>query len=178
MRVVRFATTWAVIVIGVGLIAITVLVPRLGGAEPYTVLTGSMRPALPPGTLVVVRPVPIKQIGVGDVVTYQLRSGKPEVVTHRVLSIGDNRRYGRVLQTKGDANNTPDQAWVIGKQVRGRLWYAVPFVGRFINVLTGRQREAAVWLIGAALLAYAGVMFAGAFRDRRKQGAASTRGVT
>jgi signal peptidase len=178
MRIVRFAVTWAVIVIGVGLVATTVLVPRLGGATPYTVLTGSMRPEFPPGTLVVVKPVPIEQIGVGDVITYQLRSGKPDVVTHRVLSIGDNRRYGRVLQLKGDANNTADQAWVIDKQVRGRLWYAVPFVGRFTNVLTGHQREVAVWLIGAALLGYAALMFAGAFRDRRAERAASTRGVT
>ncbi len=61
--------------------------PRLGGATPYTVLTSSMEPEYPPGTLVVVRPVPIEEIGIGDVITYQLESGEPTVVTHRVVGL-------------------------------------------------------------------------------------------
>ena len=81
---------WVVTLAAVAAIALAVVVPRLGGATPYTVLTGSMRPGMPPGTLVVVRPIEPDQIATGMVVTYQLRSGDPTVVTHRVLSQGLN----------------------------------------------------------------------------------------
>ncbi len=46
------ATGLVVLVLGV-----VVVVPKVGGATAYTVLTGSMRPTMPPGTLVVVKPV-------------------------------------------------------------------------------------------------------------------------
>jgi predicted ribosomally synthesized peptide with SipW-like signal peptide len=41
-----------VILAAVAALVVTVLVPRLTGATPYTIRTGSMTPALPPGTLV------------------------------------------------------------------------------------------------------------------------------
>ena len=48
---------WLVILGAVAVLLVAVVVPRVAGATPYTVLTGSMAPAYPPGTLVVVRPV-------------------------------------------------------------------------------------------------------------------------
>jgi signal peptidase len=168
LRVVRTAATWAVIVVILGLIVIAVLVPRVAGATPYTVQTGSMRPSMPPGTLVVVRPAPIEKIDVGDIITYQLRPGRPEVVTHRVVTVGDNAGRGRVLQTQGDANNAADANWVIAKQVRGRYWYSVPYVGRATNILTNEQRQSALSVITIGLLGYAGVMFFRDMRDRRR----------
>ena len=60
----RHVATWTVrvaawtVILGVAaVLAVAVLVPRVGGATPYTVLTGSMAPTYPPGSLVVVRPV-------------------------------------------------------------------------------------------------------------------------
>ena len=37
-------------------LALTIVIPRLTGSTPYTVLTGSMVPTYPPGTLIVVKP--------------------------------------------------------------------------------------------------------------------------
>ena len=48
-------------------------------------------PASAPGSVVVVRPVDPADIGVGSVITYQLESGEPEVVTHRVVEQGVER---------------------------------------------------------------------------------------
>ena len=42
---------WAVIVAVVSVLAVAVLVPRVTGATPYTILTGSMRPSFPPERL-------------------------------------------------------------------------------------------------------------------------------
>jgi signal peptidase len=101
---------WCVILGAVAVLAAAVVVPRLGGATPYTVLTGSMEPRFPPGTLVVVRPVPIEEVGIGDVITYQLHSGDPTVVTHRVVGVSTTLGGEQSLITQGDANDIPDAA--------------------------------------------------------------------
>ena len=49
-----------------------------------------MEPALPVGSVVVVRPRPVAEIGTGDVVTFLARdsaSGESRVVTHRVVEV-------------------------------------------------------------------------------------------
>lgn len=166
---------WAVILLAGTAIVLAVLLPRLGGATPYTVLTGSMRPHYPPGTLVVARPIDPEKLMVGDVVTYQLRSGEPEVVTHRIVQIATTLDGQRTFQTQGDANNVADKAWVLPVQVRGKLWYAVPFLGRLNIVFTGPEHQWLVYAVAALLAGYALVMFAAAARDRlrRTRGSAS-----
>lgn len=149
-------------------LAVAVLIPRLAGASPYTVLTGSMRPDYPPGTLVVAKPAPIDEISIGDVITYQRESGKASVVTHRVIAVS-TRLDGEIqLTTQGDANDVPDQEPVEEVQVRGKLWYAVPKLGYVNNALSGAQRQTAVWIVSALLIGYAAFMLVGAMRDRRR----------
>ena len=82
----RRLAAWLVVGASLAALVVGVLLPRMAGATPYTVLTGSMTPNLPPGTLVVVRPVDAGTIGTDSVITYQLASGEPEVVTHRVVA--------------------------------------------------------------------------------------------
>ena len=106
-------------------------------------------------------------LGIGSVITYQLVSGKPEVATHRVVAIARNPD-GRVrFQTRGDANNGPDPKWVRPEQVRGKLWYAVPGLGRVGSFLTGEQRQRAIQIVAVLLIGYALVTFVGAARRRR-----------
>lgn len=150
------------------LLGLTVLLPRIGGATPYTILTGSMRPGMPPGTVVVVRPKPLNEIRIGDVITYQIASGRPEVVTHRVRSIAYALDGSRTLITQGDANNGRDRLPVRGDQVRGVRWYSVPYVGRVSMAVSGNVRQLAVVLSVVALLAYAAVSFLREARDRRR----------
>lgn len=159
---------WLVILGVVGVLAVAVAVPRIAGATPYTVLTGSMAPSYPPGTLVVVKPVDFDQIGIGDVVTYQIESGKPAVATHRV--VGEANRFDgtRVLITQGDANGDPDPLPVTAVQVRGELWYSVPYLGHVNTALSGSQRQLAVWVVAGLLVGYAAYMFVGSVRDRRR----------
>lgn len=141
-----------VAVAGVALVA-AVLVPRLAGATPYTVLTGSMAPAYPAGTLVVVRPS--DSIALGDVVTYQLRSGEPEVVTHRVVGVGTSVDGERRYTTKGDANPVADPDLVRDVQVRGEVWYRVPYLGHVSALFTGQQRQWAGTGLAVLLAGYA-----------------------
>lgn len=169
MKVVRFASQvflWLVILTAVAAVALAVAIPRIAGGTPYTVLTGSMEPDLPPGTLVVVRPVDAEDIALGDVITFQLESGKPTVATHRVVAVGTRLDGEQVFTTRGDANGTPDRNPVRAVQVQGRLWYSVPYLGHLNSVLTGRQRQSAVLVVAALLVGYAAFMFVAAVRER------------
>lgn len=164
---------WLVILGVVGVLAAAVVVPRLAGATPYTVLTGSMRPSYPPGTLVVVKPVNPDEIKVGDVVTYQLESGKPTVVTHRVTEVAVGLDGKTMFTTKGDDNGSVDRDPVQPVQIQGKLWYSVPYLGHVNKALTGSQRQTAVLVVSAGLIGYAVFMLVGAFRDRRRKHSAT-----
>ncbi|WP_082612160.1 MULTISPECIES: signal peptidase I [unclassified Nocardioides] len=160
--------SWLVI-LGVALaLAVAVIIPRLAGATPYTVLTGSMQPTYPPGTLVVVKPTDFDELAIGDVVTYQRESGKSTVVTHRVVGTGTRFDGTRTVTTRGDANQDPDRNPVLAVQVKGKLWYAVPYLGYVNNALSGQERQWAVIAVSALLIGYAAFMFVSALRDRRR----------
>jgi signal peptidase len=159
---------WLVILAVSAVLAVAVAVPRIAGAVPYTVLTSSMEPDLPPGTLIVVKPVKADEVAIGDVITYQLESGKSAVVTHRVVAKGVNGAGRVAFRTQGDANNTPDEDWVRPVQIKGGVWYSVPYLGYVNNLLTGKERQLGVYAAAAGLAGYALLSFVGAARDKRR----------
>ncbi|MBG6238778.1 signal peptidase [Mycetocola sp. CAN_C7] len=146
--------SWVVLIVCGALIIGFVLVPRLTGSTPYTVLTGSMRPSMPPGTTVVVKPIDFADIRVGDVITYQIASGEPEVVTHRVIAVNVTSDGVR-LETQGDANPLPDTEPVREEQVRGKAWYWLPVIGYVTNGVTSDTRTWLAQGFGVALIGYA-----------------------
>ncbi len=151
-----------------------VALPVLAGGQALTVLTNSMSPSMPPGTLVVVRPTPFDEIAPGDVITYQIRSGHPELVTHRVQQrlVASDGTVSFI--TRGDNNNTADAEPVHEVQVRGTVWYAVPLLGWVNNALTGQTRALVIPLIALACFAYAGFAFVSAAVSRRRARRAKT----
>lgn len=157
------------LVLVLGLAALLIVVPRITGAVPLTVLTSSMEPALPPGTLIVVRPTGIEDIGIGNVLTYQLESGKPELVTHRVVAIRRSTSGTVTFTTQGDNNPQPDPGQVIAAQVKGTVWYSVPLVGYVAVGLGNGAKSWVVTAIAVALLGYAVFMFSGWFRGKRNR---------
>ncbi len=156
-----------VLVVGIALAA--VIVPRAAGATTLAVLTGSMQPAYPPGTLVVIRPTPPEDIRVGDVITFQLESGKPAVATHRVVEKGFRADGEIQFITRGDDNPIADLEPVREVQIRGRLWYAIPHLGRVSVLLDGNQRALLTTAVAGGLLAYAGWQVVAGLRDRRSR---------
>ena len=117
-------------IIGVG--------PRTGQYKTLTVLSGSMRPGIPVGAIVVDTPESGADLQVGQIVTYAIPVEDHRVITHRVVKIiaaGDHP----VFQTRGDNNDAIDpwQAQVIGAEV-WRVRGVVPGLGYAIHGL--RQR--------------------------------------
>ena len=116
------------------------LLPRTGWYRPVTVLSGSMRPTFSPGDMVVVTPEPLRDVRVGQIISYRIPVGDHHVQSHRVIKIvrgGANP----IVRTKGDANNAPDAwtaklngttAWrvraVVPKLGWGVFWFRSPLM--------------------------------------------------
>jgi signal peptidase len=169
---------WFVLLVVAAFVVGTVAVPRLAGGAAYTVTSGSMRPTLPPGTLIVTRPADPVVLGIGDVITYQVVSASPAVVTHRIIGVGYAANGEITFRTQGDANDAADARPIRAVQVRGELWYAVPWVGYLNTWVNGRYRSVLVYSASALLLGYAGWMFVSAARDRRRPPRAQGAGLT
>ncbi|WP_024819368.1 signal peptidase I [Arthrobacter sp. 31Y] len=84
--------------------------------------TGSMAPAIPAGSLAVVRAIPASDVSVGDVVTVD-RPGKLPI-THRVQTVQPGEGATRIITMKGDANAQDDPEPYVVDQVRVVLWSA------------------------------------------------------
>lgn len=163
---VRSVVSWLLLIAMVGLLALTIVIPRVTGSTPYTVLTGSMEPTFPPGTLIVVKPQDAATLGVGDAITFQWESGKPDVVTHRITAVQYTAGGERRFTTQGDANSSPDARPVVPEQIHGKVWYAVPYVGYVNNYVTGKQRSTLLMMVVGGLLFYAVCMFVSSGRDK------------
>ena len=103
-----------------------------GVAKARIVLTGSMKPAINPGDIIITTPISHKSPKVGDVIAYQARrfSGQAiGVFSHRI--IGGDLQSGFVV--KGDANKTPDNQKPVAKDILGVVLFTIPFLG---NILT------------------------------------------
>ena len=96
----------------------------VGKYSLFRVVTGSMEPAIPVGSLLISQDMPIGDIQVGDVVNF--RSREPGmfgiIITHRVIGVHQNGDGQIFLETKGDANQYPDghlvdENYLIGKTV-------------------------------------------------------------
>ncbi|MCC2321075.1 signal peptidase I [Cellulomonas xiejunii] len=144
------------------LAAVVTVVPRLIGAVPLTVLSGSMEPTISAGDLVVVRPTDPADLRIGDVVTVQPVSDDPTLVTHRIIGVTHGSDGIAGFVTQGDANEHPDEP-VVPEQVMGRVVYTVPLVGHVTHGTWGPYVATAV---GVGLVVYGVVTFALPRRDR------------
>ncbi|MDI9932532.1 signal peptidase I [Rhodococcus sp. IEGM 1354] len=160
--------SYTLLAVMLAILAATVVIPRFTGSTPYTILTSSMRPTYPPGELIVVRPVDPRELTVGTPVTYQLRSNDPEVVTHRIVATRQSGRGEQTFITRGDNNGSDDENPVQIGQIRGAVWYSLPYMGYVNNWLNGEQRKITVTVIVVGLVGYALAMFIGAGVDRHR----------
>lgn len=98
----------------------------LFGLRPVVVISGSMEPGIPVGSVIFVQSVPVSEVAVGDVVTVE-RPRNLGLVTHRVVEIVDAEGVV-ALELQGDANASPDpEPYAV--QNAGLLKAQVPFLG-------------------------------------------------
>ncbi len=133
----------------VPLIAFTLISSKsslIGGFQSFVVLTGSMSPLIPTGSVVYSKKS--EQYLPGDIITFKRGDIN---VTHRIVEVvdekgnkispfispmpGENKTQKIFYKTKGDANNAVDPESVSAEKIIGKTEFHFPYVGRFIYFL-------------------------------------------
>ena len=119
------------------LVVVALLTPAIIYALPFIVngyyssiiMSGSMEPTIPVGSIVVVERVNPEDVKVNSIIVFQRSDLK---TLHRVIDkIVENDTY--YFKTKGDANENPDPWVVQPDQIQGSLLLTIPYYGYFLH---------------------------------------------
>lgn len=130
MRLVRIAVCWLVIGVAAGLLVVTA-VPLAFDMRAYTVVSGSMEPALDRGDVVVAARIPAREARIGEVVTFPDPRSPDQLMTHRVRGV---RVVGgrAIMVTRGDAN-AESERWTAPQDGEiGKVLYRLPKLGYLV----------------------------------------------
>jgi signal peptidase len=153
----RAAVVWATAGALAAVLAAVVL-PLAFGARPFTVMSGSMEPAIDTGDVVVIKSIPPSQARLGDVVTFRDPRHPERLLTHRVRGLRFDHRQS-LFVTKGDAA-TQVERWKVARDGHiGRALYRLPKLGHLaLAVQTPLLRMLAI-IIPALLLALLAIVW-------------------
>jgi signal peptidase len=140
--------TLALVAVGIGVITIG---PRVLPFQTLIVISGSMEPVLPVGSVVILEHISADQLVVGDVIAFR-RPDRPDVVvTHRIVGV-DESSAGRGFTTKGDASGVADP-WLVPAQGSGlRAVTAIPLLGYVLTALASAPGRIALVVLPLAAL--------------------------
>lgn len=136
----------AIIVIVI-VLCLSLVLPKVFGVSSYAVLTGSMEPSIPVGSVVYAKATDPSLLSEGDVIVFY--DGRNEIpVTHRVVE--NQTSEGQVI-TKGDANDSNDITPIYYHNIIGKVVLHIPFLGRLfmpLGTLVGKLAVFAIILGG------------------------------
>ena len=146
------------IMLAVILLCLALAAPRLAGIKTFVVISGSMEPAIPVGSMVYSKAVDPKTLETGDVIVFY-SSNAPQgadtgdviPVTHRVVL---NDTTNGEITTKGDANEKNDISKVAYLNVEGKVIFHIPQMGYLaapLSSMTGKIALALIILAGYIL---------------------------
>ena len=97
----------------------------VGGYSLFRVATGSMEPALQVGSLLISQETDIAEIQEGDIVNFRAKETGMfgVIITHRVIGVHVDSYGTHFLETKGDANQYADSAYVEQSNLIGKVVY-------------------------------------------------------
>lgn len=110
------------------IIAVLLLIaPIVIGDMPVRILSGSMEPAYPVGSITYYHQnANFEDFAVGDAVTFLFGDGG-SLATHRIIAIDESSRS---FTTKGDSNNSQDASQLPFERVKGKTAsFAIPYAG-------------------------------------------------
>lgn len=126
------------------LVILMTWIPYLFRIRPQIVLSGSMEPEIPVGSMAYISEhVLPEEVRNGDVIAYQL--GESMNVLHRVIQTDSVQK---VFRTKGDANQQEDFGAIKFSQYRGKELFCIPYMGYVVRFLQTKQ---ALFCVGGVL---------------------------
>ncbi|MEO8274103.1 MAG: signal peptidase I [Chloroflexota bacterium] len=134
-------------------LAIFLVATWLQGWQLQAVLSGSMSPTYPVGSLLVVSQIDASQVEAGMALVFEDPLEPGRIVTHRV--IGPVPADASTFRTRGDANAAADPAPVPARLVRGRVLWSVSGLGSVLEWL--RWPNGFVLFVGVPGLILAGL---------------------
>lgn len=165
-RVVRRWLARGLLAVLIGVFGLGVSAVASGRYQMRPVLSGSMRPGLPVGGIVITKRVPITSLHVRDVVVLHRPDRPQELVVHRIVSLTPGAS-GPTVRTQGDANDVADpwQATLRGSTAY-RAVYSLPLVGYvavWVHSPAGRES-----LLAVGFLLVMGAAASSVFTRRRE----------
>ena len=138
---------------------------RLAGIRPFIVLSGSMEPNYPVGSLILVRKVDCRELKPGNVITFFLADNT--VVTHRISAVVSHGEDSPRLsfRTKGDANAAEDGGFVSAEAIIGTPIFYVPYLGFLVNYL---QHPPGIYIVFSAIALLLLTVFLADYLTQRK----------
>lgn len=108
--------------------------PSLFGRSLYRVSSGSMKPELDIGDIILVEECDGNSVKNGDVVSYVATSGEMtgKLITHRVIKEPYKEGANTFVVTKGDANEISDSPINVNV-IRGKLAFKLDFLKGFFD---------------------------------------------
>ncbi len=113
-----------------------------GNYRLFSVQSGSMEPTIKVGSIVLVKPQ--SNYRKGDIVTVTDPQNRRSPVTHRIFSI-EEATAGATFQTKGDANKTPDAEKRLQKDILGKVYFSIPYLGYVSSY--SKTRDGLIFLV-------------------------------
>ncbi len=160
LRWLVMGTLWVALGAGAGL-ALAVAGPYVFGGRSFTVMSGSMHPAIDTGDVVIDEKIAPRDARVGDIVTFPDPERGGKLVTHRLRSL---HREGSSMSavTKGDANTGVEHWRVPASGQIGRVIYRVPKLGYAMSYI--RRPYGRIVLMGIAIAVIAAIALARIWR--------------
>ena len=137
------------ILIAVILICLPLTMSRFFGGQFFAVVSGSMEPEIPIGSLVYVKGANPEEIQEDEIIAFYAARDTGIVVTHRVV---ENHVDEQEFITKGDANRINDMNPTRYSHFIGRVKYHIPYIGFAAQMMTSVPGKIAVGsMIGLAI---------------------------
>ena len=151
----------------VAIFAVILVGTKILGFKTFTVMSGSMEPEYPVGSMIYVKPTDYKSLKVGDVISYVANSDNT-IVTHRIVAIETDEKNPEVLRfkTQGDANASADAKLVHYKNVLGTPILTIPYLGYIAHNIQQPPGIYITLVAGTLLLAW--TFLPGTLEERRK----------
>lgn len=150
-----FHISGSILLVMLILICIPFTVPKAFGLSIYEVITDSMTPEYPVGSVIYVEKIQPEKVKVDDVITFSIGTDTSQVMTHRVVAIDSENQ---TFTTKGDANKDVDVSPVAFQRVLGKPVYSIKHMGVWVQVFESTEGRV---LLGVLLVLVFALWFAG-----------------
>jgi len=148
------ANVLMVLLILVGIVVAVSVLPIRNNFKILSVMSGSMQPKIPVGSIVVIKPA--QEYVVGNIVTFKNNSQrkKDDYTTHRIVDVQDASDSSKLYITKGDANDSNDSERVEPRRIIGKYLFQIKWLGYLLVYIKTLPGLILIIIIPSAIIVY------------------------